>query len=497
MKFKSHIVIIYLNRQYKTWYDMNANWQFEHSYLELPREFYSPMSLQPTDNPELLIVNHSLAKELGLNIHDDAQAAWAMMLSGSVVPEGAKPSALAYAGHQFGHFTMLGDGRALWYGEHITPTGKRVDIQLKGSGPTPYARRGDGRAVLGPMLREYLISEAMHALGVPTTRSLAVVRTGERVNRGTLQPGAVLTRVAASHIRVGTFEFAATLPDLKGLHSLLAYTIKRHVPQMVSEDEQALALLEYVKQSQVLLICEWMRVGFIHGVMNTDNMAISGETIDYGPCAFMDEYHPLTVFSSIDHNSRYAFFNQPLIAAWNFARLAECLLALLHMDENKAIELAQDQVEQFTELFQSKWLIMMREKLGIVNAEEADHALIHELLKIMQTTALDYTNTFRDLSFDKIPSTLQQWAHNWQARRLRQPLSLQDSSLLMQRKNPALIPRNHQVEKALSLATQGDLFWFNRCLTAYQQPYINDTQYEDLRQPPTINEKVHETFCGT
>lgn len=476
---------------------MNTQWRFEHSYLTLPGEFYSPMSLQPTNQPELVVINSHLANDLGLKISGDEHKVWAMILSGSLAPIGAKPSALAYAGHQFGHFTMLGDGRALWYGEHIMPSGKRVDIQLKGSGPTPYARRGDGRAALSPMLREFLISEAMHALGIPTTRSLAVVKTGEIVIRGTVQPGAVLTRVAASHIRVGTFEFAATLPDLKGLKSLLAYTVQRHVPHIVVEDEQALALLEYVKQSQVSLICEWMRVGFIHGVMNTDNMAMSGETIDYGPCAFMDEYHPLTVFSSIDHNGRYAFANQPMMANWNFAHLAESLLPLLNVDENKAVEIAQDQVEQFSELFQTKWLSMMREKLGLASAEEADGALIHELLKIMQTASLDYTNTFRDLTLGNIPPSLKSWSEAWQARRLSQPLSLEESSTLMQRKNPVLIPRNHQVEKALNMATQGDLSWLNRCLEAYQNPYVDDLQNADLKQPPTMKERVLETFCGT
>lgn len=473
------------------------SWRFEHSYLELPGEFYSPINLQKAGQPALVVVNQPLANELGLTIGEDAQE-WAMMLSGTHLPLGAKPSALAYAGHQFGHFTMLGDGRALLYGEHITPSGSRVDIQLKGSGPTPYARRGDGKAVLGPMLREYLISEAMHALGIPTTRSLAVTRTGEKINRGTLQPGVVLTRVAASHIRVGTFEFAAILPDLQALKRLLDYTVNRHVPNDLRSLDPALTLLEYVKQSQVSLITQWMRVGFIHGVMNTDNMAISGETIDYGPCAFMDEYHPLTVFSSIDHNGRYAYFNQPLIGAWNFARLVECLLPLLHSDHSQAIEIAELQVAQFSELFQSKWLTMMREKLGLTNEEEADHALVLNLLKVMQVKTLDYTNTFRDLSNDKIPPALQNWAEIWQARRLRQPISLNASAQLMQSKNPVLIPRNHQVEKALKMATDhDDLSWFKRCLGAYQHPYIDDPMYVDLQQPPTINERVVETFCGT
>lgn len=477
---------------------MNTNWRFEHSYLELPNEFYSPISLQPIRDPKLVVVNQPLAKELGLDIREEDKETWAKIFSGSLLPEGAKPTALAYAGHQFGHFTMLGDGRALWYGEHITPAGSRLDIQLKGSGPTPYARRGDGRAVLAPMLREYLISEAIHALGIPTTRSLTVTSTGEAVNRGQMLPGAVLTRVAASHIRVGTFEFAATLPNPQALKQLLSYTVKRHVPEAVNYANPAIALLEYVKQSQVALICEWMRVGFIHGVMNTDNMAISGETIDYGPCAFMDEYHPLTVFSSIDQNGRYAFFNQPLIGAWNFARLTECLIPLLDENEDKALALAEQLVNDFSPLFEKKWLKMMCEKLGIINEEDEDHLLIQALLKIMQIKALDYTNTFRDLALDNISLDLKDWSEKWQARRLRQPFSIQDSQLLMQRKNPALIPRNHQVEKALSLATQqGDLTWFERCLQAYQQPYIDDPQYDDLKQPPTVKERVLETFCGT
>ncbi|MGE3317998.1 MAG: YdiU family protein [Candidatus Berkiella sp.] len=467
---------------------MNARWRFEHTYLKLPKECYCSIALQPVCSPELVIFNHALANTLGLHFDENRVSMWENVLSGSELPEGARPSALAYAGHQFGRFTMLGDGRALWYGEHVTPCGKRFDIQLKGAGPTPYARNGDGRAVLGPMLREYLISEAMHALGIPTTRSLAVVRTGEKVYRGTWQQGAVLTRVAASHIRVGTFEYAARLPDPAILEQLLDYTIKRHLPEQDAEN-QAVALLEYVKHTQTTLICEWLRVGFIHGVMNTDNMALSGETIDYGPCAFMDEYHPGAVLSSIDRQGRYAFAQQPAIAGWNFARLAECLLPLINSDQNKAIEMANEQIAQFYELFQIKWLAMMRNKLGLVSEEPEDQSLIDDLLGLMQAKALDYTNTFRSLALNKIPEGLEKWALSWLAR-------CPQSTMLEQ--NPAVIPRNHQVEKALALACdKNDLSWFKKCLEAYQTPYEDNPQFTDLILPPTEQERVFATFCGT
>lgn len=478
-------------------------WQFEHSYLDLPSPFFSPMQLQPSANPTLVMLNHALAASLGLNGYENDQAAWAMMLSGSQMLPGAKPAALAYAGHQFAHFTMLGDGRALWLGEHITPQNQRVDIQLKGAGPTPYARRGDGRATLGPMLREYLVSEAMHAFGIPTTRSLAVINTGESVFRGRWQPGAVLTRVAASHIRVGTFEYAASLADPVMIKVLLDYTVQRHVPSELQEQGAAIALLEHVKQTQVALICEWMRVGFIHGVMNTDNMALSGETIDYGPCAFMDHYHPNTVFSSIDQQGRYAFSNQPWIAQWNYTRLVECVLPLIHADEKRAMEVAEQQVVNFADLFQTQWLNMMREKLGLVNKEESDLQLAHDILMLMQQHEYDYTNTFRALSEQKNPLNpshkgAKEWLNAWQARRLRQPISLLASSELMCRKNPVLIPRNHQVDKALSDAVNSnDLGAFKRCLKAYQQPYDNVPEFADLEKPPTTQERILETFCGT
>lgn len=478
-------------------------WQFEDSYLKLPSLFFSPMPLQPVAKPEIAIFNHALAASLGLSGYECDQTAWALMLSGSQMLPNSKPSALAYAGHQFAHFTMLGDGRALWLGEHVTPQKQRFDIQLKGSGPTPYARRGDGRATLGPMLREYLISEAMHAFRIPTTRSLAVVSTGENVYRGSMQPGAVLTRVASSHIRVGTFEYAASLADPAALKALLDYTVKRHVPTELQEIGAAIALLEHVKQTQVALICEWMRVGFIHGVMNTDNMALSGETIDYGPCAFMDHYHPNTVFSSIDQQGRYAFSNQPWIAQWNFTRLVECVLPLIHADEKEAMKVAEQQVVHFAELFQTEWLNMMRAKLGLVNKEEGDLKLVHDLLVLMQQHEYDYTNTFRALSEQQNPldaahQGAKEWHDAWQARILRQPISLQASSELMCCKNPVLIPRNHQVDKALSDAVNNaDLSAFKRCLKAYQHPYENRSEFADLKQLPTMQERVIETFCGT
>lgn len=478
-------------------------WQFEHSYLDLPSAFFSPMQLQPATKPELIVFNHALAINLGLEDHENQQIAWALMLSGSQMLPNARPTALAYAGHQFAHFTMLGDGRALWLGEHITPQKQRFDIQLKGSGPTPYARRGDGRAALGPMLREYLISEAMHGLGIPTTRSLAVVATGDIVQRDTKQLGAVLTRVAASHIRVGTFEYAASLADPLLLNALLDYTVQRHVSRELHELGSAVALLEHVKQTQVALICEWLRVGFIHGVMNTDNMALSGETIDYGPCAFMDQYHPSTVFSSIDQQGRYAFSNQPWIAQWNFARLVECVLPLIHDDEKRAIAIAEQQIIHFAELFQAQWLIMMREKLGIVNQEDNDLKLVHDLLSLMQQHEYDYTNTFSALSEQQNPlnpshTGAKEWHAAWQARILRQPISLQVASELMCRKNPVLIPRNHQVDKALANAVEmNDLSWFKRCLKAYQNPYKRVAEFADLTQLPAAQEVVHETFCGT
>ncbi len=380
---------------------IETGWNFDNSYVSLPQSLFTNYQPTPVRSPKLAILNDSLATSLGLNVQALQSEEGVATLAGNQVPDGAFPLAQAYAGHQFGHFTMLGDGRALLIGEHITPRGERVDIQLKGSGRTPYSRGGDGRAALGPMLREYMISEAMHALGIPTTRSLAVVTTGESVIRETALPGAILTRVAVSHIRVGTFQYASKWGTAEDLRALADYTLQRHYPDADAAENRYLSLFQEVIKRQAELIAKWQLVGFIHGVMNTDNMAISGETIDYGPCAFMDTYDPATVFSSIDAQGRYAYGNQPQIAGWNLARFAEALLPLLHDQQEEALKLAEDAILEFPKLYESNWLAGMRAKLGIFNEEEQDEALIEDLLSLMQEHHADYTNTFRALTFDK------------------------------------------------------------------------------------------------
>ncbi|HSR01959.1 MAG TPA: YdiU family protein [Methylophilaceae bacterium] len=384
---------------------IEAGWNLDNSYAHLPKSFFTILNPTPVRSPKLIILNYPLATSLGFNIHalesDDSVAVFA----GNQIPEGALPLAQAYAAHQFGHFNMLGDGRAILIGEQITPLGKRFDIQLKGSGKTPYSRRGDGRAVLGPMLREYIISEAMHALGIPTTRSLAVVTTGETVIRPKEQTGSILTRVATSHLRIGTFQYVSKWGTVEELKALADYTLQRHFPDVKADENIYLSLLKEVINRQAALIAKWQLVGFIHGVMNTDNMTISGETIDYGPCAFMDTYDLATVFSSIDTYGRYAYGNQPIIAQWNLTRFAETLLPLLHDNQEQAIELAQDAVSGFTELYKHNWLAGMRAKLGIFNEELQDEALIEDLLSMMQKYRVDYTNTFRALTFDKLEDT--------------------------------------------------------------------------------------------
>ena len=427
------------------------------------------------------------------------------VLAGNRIPEGALPLAQAYAGHQFGHFTMLGDGRALLIGEQITPQGDRVDIQLKGSGRTPYSRGGDGRAALGPMLREYIISEAMHALGIPTTRSLAVVTTGEFIIRETDLPGAILTRVAASHLRVGTFQYVAKWCTVEELKALADYTLHRHYPDVETDDNRYLSLLQEVIKRQALLIAKWQLVGFIHGVMNTDNMTISGETIDYGPCAFMDAYDPATVFSSIDTQGRYAYGNQPYMAGWNLARLAETLLPLLHENQEKAVELAQDAISDFNELYFSNWFAGMRAKLGLLNEENEDETLIKDLLNMMKKYSADYTNTFRALTFNKPEDTVlsgtkefDQWYELWQARLGRQQESKDTSRQLMRDSNPAVIPRNHRVEEALKAAVeQEDYSVMERLLDVLSNPYAHTSDQADYCTLPSDTTRPYRTFCGT
>lgn len=482
-----------------------AGWNWDNSYARLPKSLYAKVSPTPVSSPQLVIFNDPLAAALGLNgqaLHSDDGLS---VLAGNRVPEGASPLAQAYAGHQFGHFNMLGDGRALLLGEQITPLAERVDVQLKGAGRTPYSRQGDGRAALGPMLREYIISEAMHALGIPTTRSLAVVTTGETIIRDTKQPGAILTRVAASHLRVGTFQYVANWGTAEELQMLADYTLQRHYPEAVADGNRYLTLLREVIKRQAALIAKWQLVGFIHGVMNTDNMAIGGETIDYGPCAFMDAYDPTTVFSSIDTRGRYAYGNQPPIAAWNIARFAESLLPLLHDNEEQAVQLAEDAISEFIGLFRRHWLAGMRAKLGIFNEEQQDESLINDLLGMMQKNRADYTNTFRALTFDKPEDTglsgteeFTRWHELWQARLDRQQEAKASSQELMRNSNPAVIPRNHRVEDALEAAvTQGDYSVMERLLEVLSSPFAHSCEQADYTTLPAQPERPYRTFCGT
>ncbi|MEY8349540.1 YdiU family protein [Bacillus cereus] len=482
-----------------------TGWNFDNSYARLPESFFTKTSPTPVRSPKLIILNDSLATSLGLNVELLQSEESVAIFAGNKVPEGASPLAQAYAGHQFGHFNMLGDGRALLISEQITPSGERFDIQLKGSGPTPYSRRGDGRAALGPMLREYIISEAMYALGIPTTRSLAVTTTGEATYRETALPGAVLTRVASSHIRVGTFQYAAANGSVEDLKALADYTIQRHFPAIQSDEKPYLALLQEVMKQQASLIAKWQLVGFIHGVMNTDNMAISGETIDYGPCAFMDTYNPATVFSSIDTQGRYAYGNQPYIGVWNLARFAESLLPLLHEDEEQAVQLAQDELSNFGALYEEHWLTGMRAKLGICNEEAEDKALIDELIKLMEKYHADYTNTFLALTFDTDKDTdlftsqeFTTWNEKWQERLSRQQESHSASQQLMREHNPAVIPRNHRVEEALDAAVQqGDYRVMEQLLAVLSNPYAHSPEQREYAALPVPSSKPYRTFCGT
>ncbi len=487
-----------------------GQWHFDNTYLNLPAVFYTQLDPVAVREPRLVAFNLALANAIGLGFLD-ADPDAVNYFSGNAVPPGTVSFAQAYAGHQFGGFSMLGDGRAVLLGEHLTPDGQRIDLQLKGSGPTPYSRRGDGRAALAPMLREYLMSEAMHHLGIPTTRSLAVVSTGEPVFRQAAQPGAVLTRVAASHLRVGTFQFAAAKGDIQDLRALLTYAIKRHYPELLGADNEALALLLKVIDVQASLIVQWMRVGFIHGVMNTDNMTISGETIDYGPCAFMNRYDRETVFSSIDHQGRYAFGNQPGIAQWNLLRLAEALLPLLDPDEGKAIEIAKDAIGQYAKLYTERFEQMMLNKLGIQTKRDEedqqnqqDQQLIADLLDWMTEAQADYTNTFRDLALTDLPDSpayatprFRQWHARWRCRVVAQGIETAVIQDLMNRTNPAYIPRNYLVEAALQQAEQAsDMARFEELLGVLRNPYQTQPGKQSFADPGEHN-PAYATFCGT
>jgi serine/tyrosine/threonine adenylyltransferase len=485
---------------------LNAiGWNLDSSYSKLPNKLFSVVNPTPVRSPKLVILNHSLAKELGLNSKELESDEGIQVFAGNKIAENSKPIAQAYAGHQFGYFNMLGDGRAILLGEQITTDGRRMDIQLKGSGRTPYSRGGDGRAALGPMLREYIISEAMYALGIPTTRSLAVVTTGEPVYRESELPGAILTRVASSHIRVATFQFAARLGSKEILQSLSDYTINRHYPNCIKTTNPYITFLNEVIKRQAELIAKWQLVGFIHGVMNTDNMSISGETIDYGPCAFMDTYDPKTVFSSIDTRGRYAYGNQPPIAKWNLDRFADTLLPLLHDDQETAIKIAEDATNQFNKLYQIKWLEGMRSKLGIFDGDTYDQSLIEEILTIMYTYKADYTNTFLALSYDKYTdsplfesSDYLKWYEKWQARVQRQQKSKEDIKNLMLKSNPAVIPRNHRVEEALDAAVnQGDFKVMKKLLSVLSNPYSHSLEQAEYAKLPEKINCSYRTFCGT
>jgi uncharacterized protein YdiU (UPF0061 family) len=483
---------------------MVTGWNLDNSYARLPESLFTKQNPTAVHSPKLIILNDQLAADLGLNVQVLQSKEGVAVLAGNRIPEGALPLAQAYAGHQFGNFTMLGDGRAVLLGEQITPLGVRFDIQLKGSGRTPYSRRGDGRAALGPMLREYIISEAMHALDIATTRSLAVVTSGESIIRESEQPGAILTRVAASHLRVGTFQYISEWGTVEDLKSLADYTLQRHFPGAEAADNPYLFLLQEVIKRQAALIAKWQLVGFIHGVMNTDNMALSGETIDYGPCAFMDAYDPGTVFSSIDMRGRYAYGNQPHIAGWNLARFAETLLPLLHDNEEQAVKIAQDAILEFTGLYRCNWLAGMRAKLGIFNEELQDESLIEDFLNMMHKYREDYTNTFRALTFDTAEDMVlfgtaefSQWNERWQARLGRQQEAKAASHQLMRNSNPGIIPRNHRVEAALEAAVQGDYSVMERLLAVLSSPYAHSPEQADYSKLPGPSTHPYQTFCGT
>lgn len=477
--------------------------QFDNSYARLPQRFYVRLAPTRVRSPRLVKFNSPLAKDLGLEVQQWESEMGAAVLSGNHVPEWAESLAMAYAGHQFGHFVpQLGDGRAILLGEIIGADGTRRDLHLKGAGRTPFSRRGDGRATLGPMLREYIISEAMHALGIPTTRSLAVVTTGEPVFRETILPGAVLARVAASHIRVGTFEYFAAQGDVEAIRILADYAIARHYRELKGSPTPYLLLLTAVCEAQASLIVRWMQVGFIHGVMNTDNMTISGETIDYGPCAFIDTYDPATVFSSIDHHGRYAFGNQPRIAHWNLARFADTLLPLLDDNRDKAIALAEDALNRFPASYEHYWQEGMRRKLGLVSEQTDDVGLIEALLALMQEHAADYTNIFRLLCAvaegDAAPAGYEAWVTRWQRRLEQEPHSRHAAVMLMRANNPAVIPRNHRVEAAITAAVkQSDFAPLETLLAVLTTPFDLKPEYTEYSAPPAPSERVSQTFCGT
>lgn len=486
---------------------------FENTYARLPERFFTRTAPTPVAAPQMIRLNRPLAQHLGLDPDWLASAEGVEVLAGNRVPDGADPLAAAYAGHQFGGFVpQLGDGRAILLGEVTDQGGVRRDILLKGSGPTPFSRRGDGRAALGPVLREYVVSEAMAALGIPTTRALAAVATGEMVRRETMLPGAVLTRVASSHIRVGTFEFFARRGDVEGVRLLADHVIARHYPDAASAERPYRALLDAVIQAQARLIPQWLLVGFIHGVMNTDNMSVAGETIDYGPCAFLDQYDPQAVFSAIDRQGRYAYQNQPAIGHWNLTRLAECLLPLLSEDEDAAVAEAEEALGTYAPTFENAYETGLRRKIGLLTEREGDAALGRELLEAMEANGADFTLTFRRLNgaasgpeadscvrtLFADPSAFDAWVLRWRQRLDQEPTDAAARRAAMQNVNPAFIPRNHQVEAVIQAAVEADDFGpFEELLTVLSQPHEDQPAFAQYAEPPRDDQRVYQTFCGT
>ena len=483
---------------------------FENTYARLPARFHVRQAPVPVAAPRLIQLNRALALALGLDPEWLRTPEGVAVLAGNAVPPGAEPLAMAYAGHQFGGFVpQLGDGRALLLGEILDPRGERFDLQLKGSGRTPFSRNGDGRAWLGPVLREYLLGEALFALGIPTTRALAAVATGEVVYRETARPGAVLARVARSHVRIGTFEYFGARGDLEALRQLADYVLARHYPEAAAAENPALALLAAVLDRQARLVAQWLGVGFIHGVMNTDNMSLVGETLDYGPCAFLDAYHPDTVYSSIDHHGRYAYGNQPHIAHWNLSRLAQSLWPLIDSEPSRAVAMAQASIETFPERQEQAFLDIFRAKLGLRRAEAGDAGLISALLQAMAATGADFTNSFRALCAAAGGQTARflgelgnspagrDWWHRWQQRLDREQTPPDERVAAMERANPAVIPRNHRVEAVLQAAIDGHLDPLQDWLAVLASPWKETPDQAPYRRPPEPHEVVRQTFCGT
>jgi len=492
---------------------MTAHIPFDNSYIKLPASFYARVLPTPVSAPSLIKINHDLAIQLGIDPIALASQEGVEVLAGKSVPDGADPIAAAYAGHQFGQFVpQLGDGRAILLGEVVDRGGVRRDIQLKGSGPTPFSRRGDGRAALGPVLREYLISEAMAALGVPTTRALAAVLTGDKVYRETILPGAVLTRVASSHMRVGTFQFFSARRDTEAVRNLADYAIARHYPEAAGAPNPYRAFLDGVIARQSALVAHWLLIGFIHGVMNTDNMSIAGETIDYGPCAFIDVYNPATVFSSIDHGDRYAYAKQPSIAHWNLARLAECLIPLLADDKDAALAQANEALSACPVLFKAAYNGGLRRKFGLSVERDGDMELMQALLDRMELNAADFTLTFRrlcdaaasaeaDESVRELfisPAAYDEWAIHWRERLAQEPLSGDERRAAMQQVNPAFIPRNHRVEAVIEAAVKNqDFAPFEELLAVLSKPYEDQPAFAHYADVPPPSQGLYQTFCGT